>query len=140
MRLSVASPAPLPAPPAPLPAPSPQVRLWGCSRPASIARTLVVHVLTVAAHWTLLHLDKKELRALFSNKSALELLLRTVAPQVALLLFYGQVRAPPLPPRYPPPSLTPLPYPPPLLLYLTPRPYPTPLPHALTSLADSLTR
>jgi hypothetical protein len=64
---------------------------WGVSWRVSIPRTIVVHVLTVAAHWALLYADRQELRRLHAGMGLRELVARGVLPQFLLLVLYGQL-------------------------------------------------
>lgn len=65
---------------------------WGCTWRISLPRTVVVHVLTVVAQWAILVADKEELRRLHAGMGLKALIARGVAPQVALLVLYGQVK------------------------------------------------
>eukprot|EP00966_Prymnesium_polylepis_P016305 375909-Prymnesium_polylepis.2 len=56
----------------------------------SLPRTVVVHVLTVVAHWAVLLSERDDLRRLHAGMDVKTLIARGVAPQLVLLVLYGQ--------------------------------------------------
>ena len=67
---------------------SDKVRAWGCTRAQAVARTIVVHLLPIAAHWWTLLSERAEWRRLYGGKSAIELAIRALGPSFGLLLLY----------------------------------------------------
>ena len=65
-----------------------KVRAWGYTRAQAVARTIVVHLLPLAAHWAVLLSERAEWRRLYGGKSAIELALRALGPSFGLLLLY----------------------------------------------------
>ena len=65
-----------------------KVERWGVSVPFGLARTFVVHVATVLAHWHLLRQKGGAPRGRKGSASLLDALLRDVGPQLAILLSY----------------------------------------------------
>ena len=61
---------------------------WGSTWRMSLPRTVVVHVLTVVAHWAVLLSERDDLRRLHAGMGLKELIARGVAPQLALLVLY----------------------------------------------------
>mmetsp|Transcript_60155 Transcript_60155/g.164821 ORF Transcript_60155/g.164821 Transcript_60155/m.164821 type:complete len:104 (+) Transcript_60155:498-809(+) len=57
----------------------------------SLPRTVVVHVLTVVAHWAVLLSERDDLRRLHAGMDVKTLIARGVAPQLVLLVLYGQL-------------------------------------------------